>query len=110
VLEEFTLAAQSAVPCDNHHAAPCLACQHAFPLQPIATGHNNLAIGARVQQVSKHFIDGTKLNEGMLNHVSSVVRAYDPCLSCSTHAFGQPALQIRLVDPRGQILDQISTD
>jgi NAD-reducing hydrogenase large subunit len=76
----------------------------------VATGHNNLAIGASVQQVSKHFIDGTKLNEGMLNHVSAVVRAYDPCLSCSTHAFGQPALQIRLVDPRGQILDQISTD
>lgn len=76
----------------------------------VATGHNNLAIGAGVQQVSKHFIDGTKLNEGMLNHVSALVRAYDPCLSCSTHAFGQPALQIRLVDPRGRILDQLSTD
>jgi hypothetical protein len=35
VPEEFAFAAQFAVPYDNHHAAPCLACQHAFPLQPI---------------------------------------------------------------------------
>jgi len=75
----------------------------------VATGHNNLAIGASIQQVSKHFIDGTKLNEGMLNHVSAVVRAYDPCLSCSTHALGQPALQIRLVDSHGRTLDQLAT-
>ena len=26
------------------------------------------------------------MEEGMLNRVSAVVRAYDPCLSCSTHA------------------------
>ncbi len=76
----------------------------------VATGHNNLAMGRSVNQVSKHFIDGTKLTEGMLNHVSAVVRAYDPCLSCSTHAFGMPALQIRLVDHHGNVLDQLSTD
>jgi len=76
----------------------------------VATGHNNLAMGQSVNQVSKHFIDGTKLNEGMLNHVSAVVRAYDPCLSCSTHAIGVPALQIRLVDRAGNVLDQLSTD
>jgi len=76
----------------------------------VATGHNNLAMGQSVNQVSKHFIDGTKLNEGMLNHVSAVVRAYDPCLSCSTHAIGVPALQIRLVDAAGKLLDQLTTD
>jgi len=76
----------------------------------VATGHNNLAIGQSVNQVSKHFIDGTKLTEGMLNHVSAVVRAYDPCLSCSTHAFGMPALQIRLVDHEGRLLDQLSSE
>lgn len=76
----------------------------------VATGHNNLAIGQSVNQVSKHYVDGNKLNEGMLNHVSAVVRAYDPCLSCSTHAFGVPALQIRLVDHAGNLLDQLSTE
>lgn len=74
----------------------------------VATGHNNLAIGRSVQQVSEHFIDGNKLQEGMLNRVSAVVRAYDPCLSCSTHAIGEAALRIRLVNPAGELLDEIS--
>jgi NAD-reducing hydrogenase large subunit len=76
----------------------------------VATGHNNLAIGRSVQQVSEHFIDGTKLTEGMLNRVSAVVRAYDPCLSCSTHASGLLAMQIRLLDANGAVLDELTTD
>ncbi|MGB9434746.1 MAG: Ni/Fe hydrogenase subunit alpha, partial [Candidatus Acidiferrum sp.] len=74
----------------------------------VATGHNNLAIGRSIQQVSEHFIDGTKLQEGMVNRVSAVVRAYDPCLSCSTHTIGQIALRIRLVGPGGELLDEIT--
>ncbi|MFZ0480185.1 MAG: Ni/Fe hydrogenase subunit alpha, partial [Terriglobales bacterium] len=74
----------------------------------VATGHNNLAIGRSVQQVAEHYVDGTKLNEGMLNHVSAVVRAYDPCLSCSTHAAGSLAMTIQLLDREGTILDEIS--
>ena len=73
----------------------------------VATGHNNLAIGKSIQQVSEHFIDGTKLQEGMLNRVSAVVRAYDPCFSCSTHASGQIAMKIRLYGPDGAVLDEI---
>lgn len=76
----------------------------------VATGHNNLAIGRAVQQVSEHFIDGARLNEGMLNRVSAVVRAYDPCLSCSTHASGLLAMRLRLVDADGTILDELATD
>jgi len=76
----------------------------------VATGHNNLAIGRSVKQVAEHFIDGTKLSEGMLNRVSAVVRAYDPCLSCSTHSAGVPALHIQLVDSGGTILDEIKND
>ena len=73
----------------------------------VATGHNNLAIGRSVAQVAEHFVDGNKLNEGMLNRVSAVVRAYDPCLSCSTHADGSLAITIRLVDREGKLLDEI---
>lgn len=76
----------------------------------VATGHNNLAIGQSVKQVSEHFIDGTKLSEGMLNRVSAVVRAYDPCLSCSTHALGQLALHIRLLNSSGGLFDEMITD
>ena len=73
----------------------------------VATGHNNFAIGKSVRQVSEHFVKGTHLEEGMLNRVSAVVRAYDPCLSCSTHAMGMPAVSIALVGPDGSLLDEI---
>jgi NAD-reducing hydrogenase large subunit len=64
-------------------------------------------MGKSVRQVSEHFVKGTHLEEGMLNRVSAVVRAYDPCLSCSTHAFGMPAVSISLVGPNGELLDEI---
>ncbi|MGO8794148.1 MAG: Ni/Fe hydrogenase subunit alpha [Candidatus Sulfotelmatobacter sp.] len=73
----------------------------------VATGHNNFAIGRSIQQVSEHFIDGKKLQEGMLNRVSAVVRAYDPCLSCSTHALGEVALRVQLLSRTGELLDEI---
>ena len=76
----------------------------------IATGHNNLAIGRGIDQVSRHFIDGNRLQEGMLNRVSALVRAYDPCLSCSTHADGTVPLRIELVGPDGGVLDRLSTE
>ena len=73
----------------------------------VATGHNNQAIGKSVRQVSEHFVKGNQLEEGMLNRVSAVVRAYDPCLSCSTHAVGMPAVSISLVGADGELLDEI---
>ena len=73
----------------------------------VATGHNNQAIGNSVRQVSEHFVKGSHLEEGMLNRVSAVVRAYDPCLSCSTHAFGMPAVSIALVAANGELLDEL---
>jgi NAD-reducing hydrogenase large subunit len=73
----------------------------------IATGHNNLAMSRSIEQVAKHFVNGKKLEEGMLNRVSAVVRAYDPCLSCSTHALNQPALELRLFDADGTLLDTL---
>jgi len=72
----------------------------------VATGHNNLSMGRSVQQVAEHYVDGTKLTEGMLNRISTVVRAYDPCLSCSTHAYGAPALTVELFDSQGRLLDR----
>lgn len=72
----------------------------------VATGHNNLAIGRSIRQVSQRYIDGTHLTEGMLNRVSAVVRAFDPCLSCSTHAIGEIAMRVRLVGPDGSLLEE----
>jgi NAD-reducing hydrogenase large subunit len=76
----------------------------------VATGHNILALNRSIQQASEHFVQGNRLEEGMLNRVSAVVRAYDPCLSCSTHALGQVAMRIQLVGPDGGLLDEISSE
>jgi NAD-reducing hydrogenase large subunit len=70
----------------------------------VATGHNNLAINRSVAQVAKHFIDGTEVKEGMLNRVSAVVRAYDPCLSCSTHVDGTLEMEVVVRDAGGTVV------
>jgi NAD-reducing hydrogenase large subunit len=74
----------------------------------IATGHNNLAMNRSVLQVAKHFVQGKRLTPGMLNRVEAVIRCYDPCLSCSTHALGQMDLQVQLVSPDGEVLDEVT--
>ncbi|MGE0757708.1 MAG: Ni/Fe hydrogenase subunit alpha [Pirellulaceae bacterium] len=74
----------------------------------IATGHNNLALNRSVLQTAAHFVDGNRLREGMLNRVEAVVRCFDPCLSCASHALGQMPLRIQLLDARGRILDEQS--
>jgi len=76
----------------------------------IATGHNNLAINRGVKQVAQRFVDGNKLKEGMLNRVEAIVRCYDPCLSCATHAVGKMPLRVELVDPAGEVLDVAQRD
>jgi NAD-reducing hydrogenase large subunit len=76
----------------------------------VATGHNNLAIGRGILQVAKRFVDGSKIREGALNRVSALVRAYDPCLSCSTHALGTVPLRMELLGPDGRLLDEVATD
>lgn len=75
----------------------------------VATGHNNLAIGRGVLQVAKRFVDGRKIREGALNRVSALVRAYDPCLSCSTHAIGVAPVLLQLRGPDGELLDEART-
>jgi NAD-reducing hydrogenase large subunit len=71
----------------------------------IATGHNNAAMNRGVLQVARHFIHGHQIPEGMLNRVEAVIRAFDPCLSCSTHADGRLALEIELRNHAGELLD-----
>lgn len=73
----------------------------------IATGHNNLAMNRGVLQVAKHFVDGKNLSNGMLNRVEAVIRAYDPCLSCSTHAVGKMPMDIQLVEPDGTVVSEL---
>ncbi len=73
----------------------------------IATGNNNLAMNKGVYQVARQFVRGEKIEEGMLNRVEAVIRAFDPCLSCSTHAVGQMPLEVNLLAPDGTVLDSV---
>ncbi len=73
----------------------------------IATGHNNLAMNRGVREVARRYIRGDRLDEGMLNRVEAVIRCFDPCLSCSSHAIGQMPLKIQLLGPDGSVLDEV---
>jgi NAD-reducing hydrogenase large subunit len=76
----------------------------------IATGQNNKAMNLGVLQAARHYIKDGKFTEGILNRVEAVVRTFDPCLSCSTHASGQMPLAITLVSSEGEVLDKVVRD
>jgi NAD-reducing hydrogenase large subunit len=73
----------------------------------IATGQNNNAMNKGVLQAAKHYVKDGKFTEGMLNRLEAVVRTFDPCLSCSTHAFGQMPLAVSLLSADGEVVDQV---
>ena len=64
----------------------------------IATGNNSLAMNAGVKQVAQTFVDGKNITDGALNRVEAVIRCFDPCLSCSTHALGIVSSKIEIRD------------
>jgi len=72
----------------------------------IATENSNIAYNMAITQVAKKYVKARELQEGMLNRVEAVIRAFDPCLSCATHAIGQMPLDIRLFDASGRLLDR----
>jgi len=44
----------------------------------------------------------------MLNRVEAAIRAYDPCLSCSTHAVGQMPMLVEVLDAEGNLQQTVS--
>jgi len=74
----------------------------------VSTTSNNQAMNESVRSVANQYIDGNEVTEGLLNHLEVAVRAYDPCLSCATHALGKMPLQVELLDTAGNQLDQLS--
>jgi NAD-reducing hydrogenase large subunit len=77
----------------------------------VSTTNNNEALNRSVTAVARQFISGQpKITEGMLNKVEVAVRAYDPCLSCATHAIGQMPLRVELYDVDGDLVDSMTRD
>jgi NAD-reducing hydrogenase large subunit len=73
----------------------------------VSTTHNNQAMNEAVRSVARQYFDGREITEGLLNHIEVAIRAYDPCLSCATHALGQMPLDVVLLGPQGESLDHV---
>ena len=73
----------------------------------VSTTHNNQAMNEAVRSVAREYLDGHELTEGLLNHIEVAIRAYDPCLSCATHALGKMPLEVSLVGADGELLDRV---
>ena len=77
----------------------------------VSTTNNNQAMNESIRQVAEHYLDGKELTEPLLNQIEVAVRAYDPCLSCATHALGKMPLIVKLVEEEsGAVVDCLIRD
>ncbi|MBV6447694.1 Ni/Fe hydrogenase subunit alpha [Nitrosomonas sp.] len=74
----------------------------------VSTTSNNQAMNESVRVVANQYLDGHEITEALLNHLEVAVRAYDPCLSCATHALGKMPLQVTLQDTDGNAIHQLT--
>ncbi len=73
----------------------------------VSTTNNNQPMNTAVNLTAKSFMNGQKeITEGMMNAVEVAIRAYDPCLSCATHAMGQMPLEMTLINEKDEIIDR----
>jgi NAD-reducing hydrogenase large subunit len=76
----------------------------------VSTTNNNQPMNEAVNQVAVREMTGKpKISEGMMNAVEVAIRAYDPCLSCATHALGQMPLELALYDLDNKLIDKKRT-
>jgi NAD-reducing hydrogenase large subunit len=76
----------------------------------VSTTHNNQAMHEAIRSVAQHDLDGRRLTEALLNRIEVAIRAYDPCLSCATHALGRMPLDVTLLGPEGELRDRVRRD
>lgn len=74
----------------------------------VSTTSNNQAMNEAIRQVALKYLDGRTITEGLLNHIEVAIRAFDPCLSCATHALGRMPLRVELVDADGKVVGSLS--
>jgi len=63
-----------------------------------------------VRQVARQHLDGREITEPLLNYIEVAIRAFDPCLSCATHALGKMPLEVELLDAAGSRVDRLVRD
>jgi NAD-reducing hydrogenase large subunit len=69
----------------------------------VSTTSNNQAMNESIRQVAATHLDGREPTEGLLNRIEVAIRAYDPCLSCATHALGRMPLELEVLDASGKL-------
>lgn len=74
----------------------------------VSTTNNNQAMNEAVRKVALQYLDGRVITEGLLNHIECAIRAYDPCLSCATHALGKMPMTVELLGPDGHLVHALS--
>jgi len=74
----------------------------------VGTTHNNAPINMSVKKTAKSLIKEGKYDQGILNRLEMAIRAYDPCLSCSTHKLdGTLPVKVEIVDKNFQKVDTL---
>ncbi|MBT4483853.1 MAG: Ni/Fe hydrogenase subunit alpha [Candidatus Latescibacteria bacterium] len=72
----------------------------------VSTTNNNEPMNRAVQGIAEEYLSGNEITEGLLNRIEVGIRAYDPCLSCATHAMGQMPLKVELYDCEDNLIDK----
>ena len=73
----------------------------------VSTTNNNQAMNESIRKVANEHLDGKELTPELLNLVEVAIRAYDPCLSCATHAAGRMPLELELLHNGGQRIQSL---
>ena len=76
----------------------------------VSTTNNNQAMNEAVRAVADSEFNGREITEGLLNTIEVAIRAYDPCLSCATHALGAMPLEVTALDAAGALIDRRRRD
>jgi NAD-reducing hydrogenase large subunit len=76
----------------------------------VATGNNNYAMSKAVEDVAMTYVDPKNITQGALNRIEAAIRAYDPCLSCSTHAVGKMPIHLLVMDSSGKEVNRVVRD
>ena len=73
----------------------------------VSTTNNNQPMNEAVHFTAEQYMNGRAvISEGMMNAVEVAIRAYDPCLSCATHALGKMPLELTVENAAGEVVDR----
>lgn len=73
----------------------------------IATVQNSPAMNRAVREIALREVRNGRMTDETRQLLQVAIRAYDPCISCATHAAGSDGLRIRLLAPDGSVVQRL---